>query len=279
MSLGSMIGGSALGGGLEHLFQSADSFHMLEAENPAFAIADPLGYGFGKVLGHSEKKKAQKQLAFQRQQMQMQYEYQKLAALEMPSLVRQGFEDAGYNALLALGNTGGVSSAPNASGGDYPHESQRREQSMMLGMAMQNAEVQREKVETDIWATRIEAISNAIKSVGSLALSGAGTYFGLKGLGAVGSKVLNGKGLVDIPLKSKSAAMLSSAAGAAASLFTRALTPALAGGLYAGGQYTLGKHLESKGFKPQKLFNVKQRMQREMHPSQSNAPVKRRKHN
>lgn len=182
MSFGAAIGGAATSGLMNNAFSSVDNFHAFEAENNLWV--DWFGTALGKMNAHAENKKAKKQREWALEQMELQYAYQKRAALEMPALVRKGYEDAGYNALLALGQTGGaVNAAPKAEFGDYPHEQQRRDDKIdpLLMSALSTQAAQREKIKADTTRTKVGTVKDVLSGVG-------GILGGLVGLKALASK-------------------------------------------------------------------------------------------
>lgn len=71
-----------------------------------------LGFGSNLVTSSLSSSRAWK---YAKRAMALQYEYQKRGLLEGPSLSRKGYTDAGYNPLLALGNTGSIGNVSSPS--------------------------------------------------------------------------------------------------------------------------------------------------------------------
>lgn len=184
MSVATGIAGGAISGGLNNIMSFADSFHDWEWDNRKTGIVpylDPGGSFLGYLNNRSEKKAAKKQREWAEWQAALQWKYQKAAALEMPTYLRQGYEDAGYNALLALGQTGGVTNAVSkVDAGEYPHQIERRnrEANLLVDGAIQQQAAQIEKIKAETRRTNI----GSYKDVLGTAISVLGGLYGLSKL-------------------------------------------------------------------------------------------------
>lgn len=174
MSFGAAIGASAVGGVLNNAIGNINGYNLWQAQNPASAFFDPLGFGFGKILQGSEKLANKKSFKQAQKYAELQYQYALRSAREMPLATRQGLESAGYNALLALGSTGGGSSAyhlPQAPNFENYGSYKAGMLEHLAGLSVAGA--QQENISANTLRTKVNTYSDVVKSLLGLATGAA----------------------------------------------------------------------------------------------------------
>lgn len=251
MAFLSALGSAAAGGALGNLIGNANGFNMWEADNNFWL--DPLGVGLGKIFSGVEKSSNKKAYKQAQKYAELQYQYMLRSARELPLATREGLEAAGYNPLLALGSTGGASSAVSVPSDNYVHKDTFREVNPLILSQLSNMEAERQATKARTTQTKVNTITDILKTVTSAAGAAilAKQVFGKKGVGLStpafrGRGNLNG-GTPEVVNLTKEPSKVAAALGAVAQGAVAASASALPALGAAGAHYTLGKALLKAG--------------------------------